>query len=141
MAYASRQDLVDRFGSDEIDDLAPAGGERDIAAVLADADAEINAALAVAYDLPLASGTYPALRAIACDLARLRLYDDAVPAEAVLGRANRSRMRLQNIADGKAALVDSDGAVVSRRIESGPTLGARAADVQGALGREKLKGY
>ena len=79
--------------------------------------------------------------AIACDLARLRLYDDAVPAEAVLGRANRSRARLRDIAEGRSALVDSAGNVVARRIEPSATLGARAADVKPSLGRDALKGY
>lgn len=139
MAYATRQDLADRFGADEIGDLAPADSGRD-AAALADADAEIDAALAAAYDLPL-SGAYPALLAIACDLARLRLYDDAVPPEAVLGRANRSRARLREIADGKSALVDSDGDLVDRRIETGPPLGARQSAPAARLTRDRLKGY
>ena len=139
MAYAARQDLADRFGADEIDELAPESGNRG-AAALADADAEIAAALAAAYDLPL-SGTFPVLKAVACDLARLRLYDDAVPPEAVLGRANRSRARLREIADGKSALVDSDGGLVDRRIETGPPLGARQEAPAARLTREKLKGY
>lgn len=137
MTYADRQALEDRFGSDEIDEL----GSARTAPALADADAEIDAALAAAYDLPLAAGTYPALRAIACDLARLRLYDDAVPAEAVLGRATRSRARLREIADGRSALVDSAGDLVARRIETGPPLGARQSAPKARLTREKLKDY
>ena len=140
MTYATRDDLVDRFGTDEIDDLAPSDGSRATVA-LDDAGGEIDAVLAAAYDLPLAAGTYPALRAIAADLARLRLYDDAVPAEAVLGRANRARGRLREIRDGKAALVGSDGSLVKRRVEDGAPLGARVSAHTPALTRDRLKGY
>jgi len=139
MTYAARSDLVERFGADEIDDLAPSDDDR-AAAALADADAEIDAVLASAYDLPL-TGVHPALKSIACDLARLRLYDDAVPAEAVLGRATRSRARLREIADGKSALVDEDGGLVARRVESGPELGARATAPGARLARERLRDY
>ena len=139
MTYASRDDLAARFGSDEIDELAPTSGMRATAA-LADADAEIDAALATAYDLPL-DGTFPALRAIACDVARLRLYDDAVPPEAVLGRATRSRTRLREIAEGKSALVDSDGDLVERRVETGPVLGARQDGPAPRLKRDSLRDY
>ena len=123
MTYATRQDLIDRFGAAELDDLSPIDDDR-TPSVLADADAEIDAMLAAAYDLPLV-GTYPVLTAIACDIARLRLYDDAVPAEAVLARATRSRARLKEIVEGVGALVDADGDIVARRIESGPPLGAK----------------
>lgn len=140
MSYATRDDLVDRFGADEIDDLAPADGNR-ATVVLADAAGEIDAVLAMAYDLPLPDGEYPALVAIAADLARLRLYDDAVPAEAVLGRANRSRARLRDIVDGRGALASSAGDLVKRRLEDGAPAGARVAAVTPALTREKLKGY
>ena len=140
MTYAARTDLVDRFGADEIDDLAPTDGNR-ATAVLADAAAEIDAVLAGAYELPLPAGTYPALVAIAADLARLRLYDDAVPEQAVLGRANRSRARLRDIVDGKGALVDSTGSLVPRRVEDGAELGARVSDARPALTRTALKGY
>ena len=139
MTYASRDDLAARFGSDEIDELAPTSGMRATAA-LADADAEIDAALATAYDLPL-DGTFPALRAIACDVARLRLYDDAVPPEAVLGRATRSRTRLREIADGRSGLVDADGDLAARRIETGPVLGARQSAAKARLQRDSLKDY
>ena len=114
---------------------------RRVPAALTDADAEIDVALAASYDLPLAAGTYPALVAIAADLARLRLYDDAVPEDAVLGRANRSRARLRDIVDGRAALVDGDGDVVARRVESAAPLGARVSDATPALTRKALRGY
>ncbi|MYI73973.1 MAG: DUF1320 domain-containing protein [Acidobacteria bacterium] len=117
-----------------------AGQRRDTSA-LADADAEIDAALAAAYDLPLPDGTYPVLVAIAADLARLRLYDTDVPEEAVLGRANRSRVRLRDIVDGKAALVSSGGGLVKRRVEGGAPLGARVSSATPALTRDKLRGY
>ena len=142
MSYAARTDLVDRFGDAELDALAPLeDGASRADTALADAAAEIDAALAVAYDLPLAAGSYPALVAIACDVGRLRLYDDAVPEEAVLNRARRARARLREIVDGKAALVSAAGAIVARRIEDGPTLGARVSGATPALTRDALRGY
>ena len=141
MTYAARQDLVDRFGADEIDDLAPESGQRADAA-LADAAAEIDAMLAAAYDLPL-DGAFPALTAAACDVARLRLYDDAVPAEAVLARATRARARVRDIVEGAAALVDAAGRIAARRVEAGAPLGAatNVTDRSPELTRERLRAY
>ena len=115
MPYASRQNLIDRFGADEIDDLDPPSDAVDrVANALADADAEIDGKLAIGYDLPLPAGTYPLLVSIACDIARYRLYDDS-PLEEPKQRAMKARSKLQGIANGKSLLVDDAGAFVSRR--------------------------
>ena len=52
MTYATRADMEARFGAEEALDLAGMGAGR-IEAALADAAAEIDAALAAAYRLPL----------------------------------------------------------------------------------------
>lgn len=126
MPYATRTDLVDRFGATEIDRLAPAdvhGVSPRADAVLADADAEIDAVIAERYDTPLPPGTYPLLKAAACDIARLRLYDDAAP-ERVLGRGSSARKRVVRVAAGELHLLDANGASVEPRQEAAATSAA-----------------
>ena len=122
MTYATRADLDARFGTGEMDSFLNASDDK-IGAALADASAEIDAALGMAYDLPLPEGDFPVLRSIACDLARLRLYDDA-PADAVTDRARRARALLKDMAAGGTALLQTDGRPVPRRSQppqaSGP---------------------
>ena len=147
MSYATRADLEARFGADEALDLSGTGDER-IEAALADASAEIDAALAAAYRLPLggaekspgtgaekspgtgaekspgtgaekspgtgAENNWPRLVAIACDLARARLYDDVSSAE-VSARAEQARTALTRLADGEEALLDAAGGPAARR--------------------------
>ena len=122
MSYATRQDLIDRFGADEVAVLDPGtdAGTNDgteyprIAAALADAAAEIDAVLAPVYSLPLPAGRYPLLVGIACDIARSRLYDDA-PTDAVRERAQRSRSKLKPLATGRTRLLDDAGTEIARR--------------------------
>ena len=137
MAYATRADLVARFGADEMDILAPldeADASARADAALADACAEIDAVLADGYDLPLPAGEYPLLKAAACDVARLRLYDEAAP-DVVMGRASSARKRVRQVAAGALALVSGTGARVERRtgilIDAGEPVATR----------ERLSGY
>lgn len=107
MAYATQADLVERFGEAELAQVADmiGAGEADatvIARALADADAEIDAALIGRYALPLA--TVPVLLTrIACDLARESLYADH-PTEEITNRARRVRELLKGIAQGMMRL-------------------------------------
>lgn len=153
MTYASRQDLVARFGADEIDDVDPDAGEGEdprypkSAAVLADAAAEIDGVLAHAYDLPLpgdqdrATDRYPLLAAIACDIARHRLYDEEEP-EAVKERATRARAKLQAISTGRYVLVNAVGTVAARRSEARVVSRERSFEGAAASGRiEGLDGF
>jgi len=107
MTYATEQDLIDLFGPDEIRQLTDRDGDdlndaAYLAAVLADTDAEMDAYLRVRYALPL-SATPARLRAVACDIARYRLYPLAVP-EAVRQRYEDSRLYLKDLAAGRAEL-------------------------------------
>lgn len=111
--YASRADMAARYGADELDDLAPESGGRADAA-LADACAEIDAALGEAYRLPLGAGPWPALRSAACDLARANLYDDVAP-KTVRKAAAMAREAVAALADGSARLLDAAGAEAPRR--------------------------
>ena len=123
MSYATRADLEARFGADEALDLSGTGDER-IEAALADASAEVDAALAATHRLPLggaekspgtgAASSWPRLVAIACDLARARLYDDVSSAE-VSARAEQARTALTRLADGEEALLDAAGGPAARR--------------------------
>ena len=113
MTYATRADLEAHFGAEEALDLA---GKQDgrIESALADAAAEIDAALAAAFRLPLAAGSWPRLVGIACDLARRALYDDVSPAE-VTARAERAQAALARLAAGDEALLDDSGQPAPRR--------------------------
>ena len=113
MTYASRADLEARFGAEEALDLAGMQDGR-IDSALSDAAAEIDAALAAAYRLPLVGGPWPRLVGIACDLARRALYDDVSPAE-VTARAERAQDGLARLADGDESLLDDSGHPAPRR--------------------------
>ena len=107
MTYCTEADLTDLFGIDELLQLTDRDqdGLIDSAymdAVRADAAAEMDAYLRVRYALPLS--VIPArLRAVACDIARFRLYPLAVP-EAVRQRYEDSRLYLKDVAAGRAQL-------------------------------------
>jgi len=107
MTYATQQDLVDRFGSDELIQLTDRANVGTIDStvvnrVLGDADAEINGYLAGQYALPLA--TVPAvLVRLACDIARYQLSADRVT-EAVRDRYKDSVAMLSKIARGEVQL-------------------------------------
>ena len=122
MTYATRADLEARFGAEEALDLAGMQDGR-IESALSDAAAEIDAALAAAYRLPLAGGPWPRLVGVACDLARRALHDDVSPAE-VNARAERAQAALARLAAGDEALLDEAGHPAPRRDRATP--GGRA---------------
>lgn len=107
MTYATSQDLIDRYGVDELNQLADRDGDGAwdadvVTRALTDTDAEIDAALASRYPLPLA--TVPALLVgVASDLARYRLYVDAVP-DRVRDAASNARKILAALASGAMSL-------------------------------------
>lgn len=107
MAYASQQDLVDRFGADELVELTNrAGGDTIDAAVvakaLADADALIDPYLAGRYAVPV-SPVPPLLVRLAADIARFLLHGKA--ATDSVNRAYDNALKLlAEIARGLASL-------------------------------------
>lgn len=111
MGYAAQQDLYDRFGQTEIDQLADRNGDGApdagvIDGVLADADETINSYLQSRYTLPLVltDGSTPVLLTrLACDLARYDLYSDAVP-PVVQTRRDAATKMLAAISAGTASL-------------------------------------
>lgn len=110
MSYTSLALLQDRFGLDELvqrsDKYPPYTGAVVTAVIdraVADADAEIDGYVGARYALPLPLPTPPVLVPIACDIARYRLYDDAVP-DVVRQRYEDAIARLRDIAAGRLSL-------------------------------------
>jgi len=105
--YASQQDMIDRFGSDEMIQLTDRGNLGAIDATvlgqaLSDANTEIDSYLASIYTLPLA--TIPArLIKIAADIARYQLYDIHA-SEQVLQRYKDAIAFLKAVVTGTASL-------------------------------------
>lgn len=135
-AYATRVDLVDRYGASEIDRLAPVemGVEGREVSALADASAEIDSVLARRYALPLPVGHWLTLRWIACDIARGRLYDDAAP-DAVVTSVREARRQLRELGSGERLLIDAGRVPPLARASAG----ARASGTAPALTREALR--
>jgi len=105
--YATLQDLIDRFGEREIEQLTSrmAMDVIDNAAVtraVADAGDEIDCYLAVRYTLPLRT-VPPLVCRLTCDVARYRLYDDAATEE-VRRRYDDAVSLLERLAAGTALL-------------------------------------
>jgi phage gp36-like protein len=107
MPYCTSQDLIDRFGEQEVLELTDRNqtGVIDKAVLeqaIADADAEIDAYLAGRYKLPL--GHVPAvLPRIACDLVRYYLYEDH-STEYVQKRYDDATKFLRSVARGDVNL-------------------------------------
>ena len=110
MSYASLPLLQERFGLDELiqrsDKYLPYTGAVVTSVIdraVADADAEIDGFVGSRYTLPLPEPVPPGLVPIACDIARYRLYDDAVPV-IVRQRYEDAIARLRDIAAGRLSL-------------------------------------
>lgn len=107
--YASKEDLIKRFGEREI--VALAGNEDGviedivIETALTDAEELVNSYVAVKYALPLS--TVPAsLKRISCDLARYFMYKEVIPEE-LEKNYDRNLTFLKDIARGVVTLGDS----------------------------------
>lgn len=110
MPYTTRPLLEERFGLDELiqrtDKFQPYTGavvDAVLSRAIADADAEIDGFVGARYALPLCEPVPAVLVPIACDIARYRLYDDAVP-EIVRQRYEDAVSRLKDIAAGRLTL-------------------------------------
>jgi phage gp36-like protein len=107
MTYAVQQDLIDRFGNQEVLELSDRSNTGSIDATvvsraLTDADAEINGYLDGRYTLPLTTVPTVIVR-LAADIARYYLYDDRVT-DAVKARYNDAVGYLQSVAKGIVSL-------------------------------------
>ena len=133
MAYATQQDLIDRFGESEVialtDRSDPPAGAVDAAVAalaLSDADSEIDVYVGRRYTLPLEPVPTVLVR-VACDIARYRLSDDAdVLTEEVSNRYNGALRLLRDLAAGKATLgVAAPPVLDSPRVNAQPRVFTR----------------
>lgn len=107
MAYATADDLIERYGEEELIRLTDRTGSGvadadTVARALSDADAEIDGYLASRYALPLQSVPNVLVR-IACDIARYRLWADRASDE-VRRRYEDARRYLESLSRGDVTL-------------------------------------
>lgn len=98
--YCTRDDLIERFGTKEIEDLEY-GRPNAVAEALTDADGFINGYLASRYPLPLTA--VPALlKRIARDLVRYSLDND--PSDVISKRRDEAVNYLKGLSKGEVTL-------------------------------------
>ena len=141
MAYASTQDMVDRFGSEELCQLTDrVNGTTLNPAVLAramdDADSTINGYLAARYQVPVQQ-VPPLLVRLACDIARYQLFADQAN-DAVRDRYSDAVRELKNLATGITTLL---GATALQSPESTASTQVRVRSPERQFGGASLKGY
>lgn len=113
MTYAVSQDLVDRFGSTELEQLTDRTNVPPstidavvVGRALADADGMIDGYIGKQYSLPL-SVVPPILVKIAADLARYFLHGEAADKESIVSRNyNNAIAWLINVSKGLVAIDD-----------------------------------
>ncbi len=115
MPYATAEQMIERFGEQELTTLTDRDGTAGGVVMTAldtainDASAIIDGYLAGRYALPLAY-PLPALTRLCCDMARYGLYDDSV-SDAVAKRNDDAVRFLEKVAQGSITLgVSSEGA-------------------------------
>lgn len=115
MAYCTKEDMIDRFGEEELVQLTDRSGagvidDTVLERAISDASAEIDAYLAGRYSLPLAAAP-PVLCRMCANMARHALYKDAAP-EAVASANDGAVRVLRDIARGAVSLGVAEGAEV-----------------------------
>jgi phage gp36-like protein len=143
MAYCNRADLVARFGSREIADLLDrdndlADDAQALDFVIADTDALIDGYLAGRYAVPVAT-PLQALTSIACDIVRLKLWDDRSPEE-VRKRHDDAIKTLTHYSKGVMVLVGAAGAIAAGSVIS-PLGGADYSAPERVFTRDTLAGF
>ena len=107
MSYCTPQDMIDRFGENELIDLTDRDDTGAINAdvlgrAIDDASAKIDSYLGSRYQLPI-DPLPPILVRYACDIARFNLYDESVP-DVVETRHKDATRFLELVAAGKVLL-------------------------------------
>lgn len=126
MAYATQQDMIDRFAEDELIQLTDRHntGAVDVAILnqaLADADARIDGYLQGRYTLPL-SPVPLTLKRLACDIARYFLYDNRATEQVSKGYDDAVGF-LKKVASGEISL-GVDAAQAQPAAGGGPQIDA-----------------
>lgn len=153
MPYAVQQDLVDRFGLEELQQLAPGPANgietAKVARAIDDATALMDGYLRSRYALPL-TATPPLLRKFACAIARHDLHQggDRQPTNQVRAASDEAVRFLKDIADGKADLgldaalaepAEASGQVIRRtNAYTGGSPGLSEADLAAYRGQGSL---
>lgn len=136
MTYCTQQDLIDRYGEQELVELTDDAGRgivetTKVTRAIDDAAAKVDGYLSGRYTLPL-TVVPTALKRIACDLARYYLHDDQVP-EIVRTRYEDACRFLEQVGTGRLSLgVDGAGAKPSpsngAQVQTGGNVFDRADD-------------
>ncbi len=105
--YCIEQDLIDRFGEEELIQITDLDhtqmiGQTILNQAIADAESEINSYLRLRYALPLLV-IPPELVSVACDITRYRLMRDGA-SDAVTKRYELAVSFLKNLSIGRAVL-------------------------------------
>lgn len=141
MTYATRQDLIARYGEPELIQLTDRAEETTdvtddamIGVALEEADAEINSYLARRVATPI--DPVPAhVRRIAADIARYRLWKDHAPDYVVRGYTDAVAW-LKRAAAGDVALGDSETATTT------PSSGiVQTSAPDRVFSRDSMKGF
>ena len=120
MAYCTQQDMIDRYGDEELIQLTDRSQSNVIdttvlTAAIDDATGTVDAYLGARYTLPLAS-VPAALKRICCDIARYLLHDNEAP-DSVSDRYDAAIEFLQAVAKGdldlKVGEISGDGGGVA----------------------------
>jgi len=103
MTYCAKQDMIDRFGEEELiqlTDRASVGAIDDavLNQAIADADAQVDRKLRGRYTVPITPAP-DELTQIACDIARYFLFGTAVP-DLVQSRFDAAMRELRDYATG-----------------------------------------
>lgn len=139
MSYATLQDLIDRYGYEQLAQLSDRDNGSVIDSVvvgraLSDADAEIDSYLTALYTLPLVS-TPAILVRMACDIARYRLFGDRVTDQVRQLYTDAVR----DLKSVSAGLIKIDGAVALTPSATGTTIKVSSPDRR--FSNDALSGY
>jgi phage gp36-like protein len=111
--YCAKQDLIDRFGENELVALTDRDNlnvinETVLTQAITDASAEMDGYLGGRYELPLIT-IPPVLKSLCCNIARYKLYDEEA-SEQVTKRYDGSIKFLFSVSKGEISLgVDGSG--------------------------------
>lgn len=129
MSYATRVDLEDRYGSDELTQREAMLSPGSITRALDDADAEINSYVSGRYAVPLSPVPGSIVR-VACAIARYHLLGDSAT-ELARKAYEDARAFLRDVQSGRASLdgttlVTGASGLASVEVASDPRLFSRS---------------
>lgn len=143
MAYASQQDLIDRFGETELQQLtdkvnrpATTIDETTVSKCLADAEDLVDSYVGKLYSLPIASPP-PILTRITCEIARFYLHGRRVDKDDPVSRAHDAAIAwLKDLSKGMVQL-EADGIAASQAGDSE----VRTEAPDRVFTRDSMKGF